>query len=160
MTTSSKRGRGPIRKLTKEVEEIILRHLRAGAYFSHACEAAGIRARTVAYWLEWGEEGKKPYAAFADKVMQLRAEDAIRSQSIITRAQLGPITGDWKAAAWSLERKHPKVYGAAAAAAAAVSVRTGGGAGSDGTSNDSVTTVQFYLPDNGRRPPELDGGEA
>ena len=159
MTKPSKRGLGRIRKLTKEVEETILRHLKAGAYLNYAAEAAGIEYRTLAYWLEWGAEGKKPYAAFALQVRKLRAEDAIRSQSVITRAQLGYIEGDWKAAAWSLERKHPKVYGQAAAhAAAAVTVRTGAAAHAGEADDGSVTTVQFYLPDNGRRPQD-DAGE-
>jgi hypothetical protein len=81
----------------------------------------------------------------------VRAEDAMRSQSIITRAQLGHIDGDWKAAAWALERKHPKEYGQAAVAAA-VTLRGGGGPGTTDNDDGSVTTVQFYLPDNGRRP--------
>lgn len=154
MTKASKRGRGLTRKLTPEVQEIILRHLRAGAFLSHAAEAACIEVRTLHYWLEWGTQGKEPYAAFVVQVRKLRAEDAIRSQSIITRAQLGRIDGDWKAAAWNLERKFPKEYGLAAmTAAASVTLRPGGGAASSGGDSDGgSTTVQFYLPDNGRRP--------
>lgn len=147
-------------KLTQEVEETILRHLRAGAFQKHACEAAGIEYRTMKTWLERAEDGEKPYAAFAIKVRKALAEDAMRSQSFITRAQLGPIAGDWKAAAWSLERKHPKEYGQAAMqAAASVTLRGGGAATGDDDGN--VTTVQFYLPDNGRRPQdETDEDEA
>lgn len=149
MTTKRVKTRRPY-KLTKEVEETILRHLRTGAFAKHACQAAGIEHRTFKYWLERGETGEKPYAAFAVKVMRVQAEDAIRGQSIITRAQMGKIDGDWKAAAWNLERKYPKEYGQAAMqAAAGVTVRTAPAQGDDdGTS----TTVQFYLPDNGRRP--------
>lgn len=153
--TRGKSKRKPY-KLTGEVEEIIVSMLRTGSYAKYACEAAGVEYRTFKYWLERGEAGEKPYAAFAIKVMKARAEDANRSQSIITRAQIGRIDGDWKAAAWNLERKYPREYGQAAlAAAAAVTVRTGGGqteSNTDGTS----TTVQFYLPDNGRRPQDDD----
>jgi N-acetylglucosamine kinase-like BadF-type ATPase len=143
----------PRTKLTKEVQEIILRHLRAGAFFKHAVEASGVEWRTAYYWLDRGQAGQKPYAEFARAVMKLRAEDAIRSQSIITRAQMGRIDGDWKAAAWALERKYPKEYGQAAMAAG-VTVRTGGGppTTSDDDGSGNSTTVQFYLPDNGRRP--------
>jgi hypothetical protein len=140
------------RKLTKEVEEIILRHLRAGAFLKHACEAAGIEYRTLKYWLEKAEAGQRVYQKFAAKVMKLRAEDAIRSQSIITRAQLGHIDGDWKAAAYSLERKHPKEYGNAAVAAQVTLERPS----SEGGEPDR-TLVQFYLPSNGRRPGEDEG---
>jgi hypothetical protein len=140
-------------KLTKEVEETILRHLRAGGFIKHACDAAGIDHRTMRYWLEKGEAGKRPYAAFAKKLLKVRAEDALRSQSVITRAQLGKVEGDWKAAAWSLERKHPKEYGREAMQlAAATSVTLRGAGGAQGNDDGAVTTVQFYLPDNGRRP--------
>jgi hypothetical protein len=140
-------------KLNKEVEETILRHLRTGAFFKYACEAAGVDVRTGRYWLERGENGEKPYAEFALKVMKARAEDAIRGQSIITRAQMGHVDGDWKAAAWNLERKYPKEYGQAAMhAAAGVTVRTGGVVAQGGEDDGTSTTVQFYLPDNGRRP--------
>lgn len=138
-------------KLKPEVEEAILRHLRAGAFLKHACEAAGIRYRTLKYWMDAAEDGDRRFEPFALKVLRLQAEDAIRSQSIITRAMMGRIDGDWKAAAWNLERKYPKEYGQAAMqAAASVTLRSGGAANSD--NSDGVTTVQFYLPDNGRRP--------
>lgn len=147
-------------KLTQEVEETILRHLRTGAFAKYAAEAAGIEYRTFKYWIDRGEAGEKPYKAFALKVMKARAEDAIRGQSIITRAQMGKIDGDWKAAAWALERKYPKEYGhAAMQAAAAVSVRTGGGAAGSENEDGTSTTVQFYLPDNGRRPQDADEEE-
>ena len=157
MTDPSKRGRGPVKKLTKTVEEIILRHLRGGGYLSHAAEAAGVNARTLAYWLDWGAEGKKPYAAFADKVMKVRAENALRLQSIVTRAALGHIEGEYRAACWTLERHFPKVYGTAAQAAA-VTVRTGGAAANSGDHDEAATTVQFYLPSNGRRHDEGEEG--
>lgn len=149
----AKRGRRGPYKLTAEVEETILRHLKTGAFQKHAAEAAGIEWRTLKNWLDLGDEGVKPYKAFAIKVRKLQAEDAIRSQSIITRAQLGHIDGDWKAAAWNLERKYPLQYGQAAMHAAASVTLRGGPAASGGDSeHNDTTTVQFYLPDNGRRP--------
>jgi hypothetical protein len=147
--TKARKKRVPY-KLKPEVEEVILRHLRTGAFLKHACEAAGIRYRTLRYWLDAAEEGDRRFEPFALKVLKLQAEDAIRSQSIITRAQMGRIDGDWKAAAWNLERKYPKEYGLAAIAAASVTLRGAANSGND--SDEGVTTVQFYLPDNGRRP--------
>ena len=160
MGTKPKRPRrnGPRwTKLTPEVSETILRHLRTGAFRKHAAEAAGISEEALEQWMKRGAAGEKPFAEFARKVRQVLAEDAIRSQSIITRAQLQGIDGDWKAAAWSLERKHPKLYGhAAMVAAASVSVRGPGSAGATSDGDSGVTTVQFYLPDNGRRPQDED----
>jgi len=142
--------RGPY-KLTREVEDTILRHLKTGAFQKHACEAAGIEYRTMKNWLDRADAGEPRYVKFATAVRKVQAEDAIRSQSIITRAQLGHIDGDWKAAAWALERKYPKEYGQAAMAAQ-VTLRGGPAASGGGDNDGSSTTVQFYLPDNGRRP--------
>jgi hypothetical protein len=150
---TKRRERGPY-KLTKEVEETILRHLKTGAFQKHACEAAGIEYRTMKVWLDRADEGERRYLEFAIAVRKVQAEDAIRSQSIITRAQLGRIDGDWKAAAWALERKYPKEYGQVQAGA---SVTLRGGAASGGNDEDGSTTVQFYLPDNGRRPQDDEG---
>lgn len=154
MATAKKKKRrnGPKwTKLTPEVEETILRHLRTGAFRKHAAEAAGVTEFAFDDWMRRGGEGEKPFAAFVEKVRRVQAEDAIRSQSIITRAQLGHIEGDWKAASWNLERKYPKLYGQAAIhAAAAVTLR--GGHAATGEDNTETTTVQFYLPDNSRRP--------
>lgn len=153
-TAKKKKRNGPKwTKLTPEVEETILRHLRTGAFRKHAAEAAGVTEFAFDDWMRRGAEGEKPFAQFAQKVRKAQAEDAIRSQSIITRAQLGKIDGDWKAAAWTLERKYPKLYGQAAMAAASVTIKTNNN--DDGDS----TQVQFYLPDNGRRPQDEDDEE-
>jgi|GEM_PF-1168510 len=156
MATAKKKKRraGPKwTKLTPEVEETILRHLRMGAFRKHAAEAAGISDFAFDDWMRRGDEGEKPFAAFVEKVRKAQAEDALRSQSIITRAQLGKIDGDWKAAAWVLERKYPKLYGQAAMAAASVTIKSN-------TDEDGESTqVQFYLPDNGRRPQDEEEGD-
>jgi hypothetical protein len=58
-----------------------------------------------------------------------------------------------------LERKHPKLYGQAARqAAATVTINNAGESDAEG----NTTRVQFYLPDNGRRPQddEDEDGEA
>jgi hypothetical protein len=155
----AKRGRRGPYKLKPEVEETILHHLRLGAHQVHACGFAGIEYRTLKYWLDLGDQGVAPYKAFTIKVRKAQAEDAMRSQSVITRAQLGHIAGDWRAAAWALERKYPKQYGQAAAmqAAASVTLRGGPAANSGDDNDDAATTVQFYLPDNGRRPQDEEG---
>lgn len=154
MATTKKRKAGRYTKLTPEVEETILRHLRTGGYQVHAAEAAGVTYDAMRKWILRGEAGERVYADFATKVRKVLAEDALRSQSIITRAALG---GDWKAAAWSLERKHPKLYGQAARqAAATVTINNAGESDAEG----NTTRVQFYLPDNGRRPQDDEDGEA
>lgn len=135
-------------RYTAEVHATICRHLRVGGFFVHAAEAAGVSADAAKEWVAKGLAGDKRYESFALEVRKLRAEDSLRLQSIVTRAA---VAGDWKAATWSLERKYPKQYGQAAAAAAAVTLSSGSGAADD---DGKRTTVQFYLPSNGRRPDE------
>ena len=60
-------------------------------------------------WIKRGTEtDEEPFASFASDVMVARAEDAIRNQAVINAAAEA---GDWKAAAWNLERKHSELYG-------------------------------------------------
>jgi hypothetical protein len=122
-----KRG-GRTSKLTAVVRAIIVDQLRAGAFRAHAARAAGVGESTLDLWLRRGDAGEPAYRDFARDVRRAQAEDAIRSQSIITRAALGHVDGDWKAAAWSLERKHPKLYGRAAMAALVTPAVENGGA--------------------------------
>jgi hypothetical protein len=151
MTKKRKPGRKT--KLTPEVEETILRHLRMGGYRNHAAMAAGIGVSTFEDWMMRGADGEQPFADFRVKVDKALAEDGLRNQSIITRAAVSRVAGDWRAAAYSLEKKFPKDYGhAAIVAAASVSLQPGGGA-------DARSEVTFYLPTNGRRPEDDEAGK-
>lgn len=102
-------------KYSPEVHAKIVKNLQAGAFKTHAAQAAGISHHTLDVWLKWGREGREPYAQFAEDCEQAIAEDAVRNHLVITKAALGPIEGDWKAAAWLLERKFPDLYGQIAA---------------------------------------------
>lgn len=143
----SKRSGGKLR-LNQTVHDTIIKALRAGAFKRQAAEAAGISERTLAEWLKRGEAGERAYEDFFIEVRKARAEDAIRSQSIITAAQFRRIDGDWKAAAWNLERKYPKQYGRGAAIGVTIDPST------DDADASTTTRVEFYLPSNGRRPEE------
>lgn len=137
-------------RLTGEVQEAILKHLKAGAFKKQAAEAAGVSEDALTKWMQRGAAGEKPFVAFFEAVRKAQAEDAVRSHSVITAAQFRRIDGDWKAAAWNLERKYPKLYGAQAAPHVGVTIDSGG------DDSGTRTKVEFYLPDNGRRPAALD----
>lgn len=138
-------------RLTKEVHETIVKHLKVGAFKSVAAAAAGISDDALAEWIKRGLKGEKAYAAFAKDVQRLVAEDCIRNQAVITAAAMRQTQGDWKAAAWNLERKYPKIYGRNLSPAVGVTVDQGGD-GDELDSNTTRTRFEFYLPDNGRRP--------
>ena len=96
---------------TPQVHKEIIASLKRGAYQVHAANAAGVSISAMRRWVEQGREGVEPYVQFAVDVDRARAEDALRNQAVISAAAVGKIPGDWKAAAWNLERKFPKLYG-------------------------------------------------
>jgi hypothetical protein len=98
-------------KYTPQVHAKIIENLKLGAFKKHAANAAGIALTTLESWLERGAEGIEPYATLLNDVETTIAEDALRNQAIISKAAAGAHDGDWKAAAWNLQKKFPKLYG-------------------------------------------------
>jgi hypothetical protein len=149
--TSKRSGRRP--KYNAEVHAAIIRHLRLGAFKVHAAQAAGISIDALEQWLKLGRAGDRRYAEFAIEVDKAMAEDAIRKTAVISTAALKGHVGDWRAAAWDLERRYPKLYGRQGQAAVGVTIDQG----------DDETTqrqqVVFYIPENFRRPVESDEGD-
>lgn len=101
-------------KYTPEVHAKIVKALEAGCFKQHAARYAGIAYSTLVAWIKLGEDGVAPYAKLRDDVEHAIACDAMRNQEAINRAaraRKGKDVGDWKAAAWNLEKKFPKLYG-------------------------------------------------
>jgi hypothetical protein len=94
-------------KLTPELQEKILLHLRVGAYVETAAACAGIHKDTFYEWMKKGARGQKPYAAFAEAVHKAIADSESRDLATILKAS----TKYWVAAAWRLERRFPEKYG-------------------------------------------------
>lgn len=98
-------------KLTPELSDQIVDALKDGAYVETAAEAAGIDDSTLYRWLDWGAEGKEPYAAFCEAVIRARAEaelDMLRTIRGGDEAGVG--FGPAKAAFHLLERTRPNKY--------------------------------------------------
>jgi hypothetical protein len=115
-------------KLTPDIHSKLIQFFSLGAFKKHAANACGITELQLDEWLELGREGRAPYDQLFIDIERAIADDAIRNQMIVSRAAAGqPTSGDWKAAAWNLERKHPKLYGRAATEAA----KTGGTSGEE-----------------------------
>jgi hypothetical protein len=96
---------------TPELHKKIVEALERGAYQVHAANSAGISISTLQRWVTEGRNGVEPYVRFAEDVDRARANDALRNQAVISAAAVRKVPGDWKAAAWNLERKFPKLYG-------------------------------------------------
>lgn len=137
--TAGKAGRPPIlhqeipagtdqatgKPKTTTREERILTVLRAGAADKHAAAAAGVSQRTLQAWLARAAEhdpgaetsdAEIPKACGAEAMYVLFARRANEARGQGVAGQLAAIgkaarDGDWRAAAWLLERRHPEEYG-------------------------------------------------
>ncbi len=100
-------------KLTPEVSEKIVRAIRAGNYPAVAAAHAGIHASTYYRWMERGElEGDAveddPYRHFRSEVERAIADSEAAEVGLVLKAARD---GDWRAAAWLLERRFSERWG-------------------------------------------------
>lgn len=96
-------------KLTPERQTKILNAIRAGAYMETAAAAAGVNKETLYAWLKRGNvEPDSIYSAFVEAVHEAQASAELRDVLTLSKAAAD---GDWRAAAWRLERKFPKRWG-------------------------------------------------
>ena len=104
-------------KLNDELQEHIVKTLRAGNYIETAAAYAGVSKQSIYNWMHLGREAlkdEKPtkeqlvYVNFLDAVERALAESEIRD--VMTIAQAAEL-GDWRAAAWRLERKCMQRWG-------------------------------------------------
>lgn len=96
-------------KLTPEVSERIVRAIRAGNYPEVAAAHAGIHASTYYRWMERGALAGEapeddPYRHFRAEVARALADSEAAEVGLVVQAARG---GDWRAAAWVLERRFP-----------------------------------------------------
>lgn len=100
-------------KLTPELQARICKYIEEGYTIEQSCALSGIGVSTYYRWLEKGRKHKKgKYQEFweATQTSEQIAEAKIL-QTILQTAKSDPlknIKGDWKAAAWYLERRKPK----------------------------------------------------
>lgn len=100
-------------RLTPEVSKALCDAVRDGCFLSHAASIVGVSAATVHEWIRRGEgnddrSAVEPYATFATAVRQARAEAEFEMVGVINRAAED---GQWRAAAWWLERSNPEAWG-------------------------------------------------
>jgi hypothetical protein len=102
-------GPGRPSKLTPEAMEKLIGALRAGNFRGPAAFYAGIGERTLATWMREGKERPAgPYGALRQAVLEAERGAEIANVAHIAKAAQ---KGDWKAAAWWLERKANERWG-------------------------------------------------
>jgi len=100
-----KRGRDP--KLTPEVQKVIVDRVASGVPLKYAAQAAGIGERTLRRWVADGKSGAKPFTALVAALKKAEADAIARNVGLIQKEA----AKTWTAAAWWLERRHPKQFG-------------------------------------------------
>jgi hypothetical protein len=93
--------RGRPTSYTPERGHAIAVHLRYACPLEVAAQAEGVSVATVRQWLV-------RYPEFAAEVAQARGRCVVQLLGYLNRAAA---QGNWKAAAWLLERTHPQDYG-------------------------------------------------
>lgn len=132
-------------KFTPEACEAILLGIRGGNYLNVACELAGVSYRTFRRWMVIAEDpnGDPAYAEFAAKVAQAEAQAEAANIAVIRQAARPTKArqGDWKAAAWLEERRHPQRWGRRDTTAVEVSGPDGGPIEVDATIKADVESI-------------------
>ncbi len=96
-------------KLTQEKIEKICARLVEGVSLEAASEAAGIHRKTLYNWLKRAQEAdaSELHLQLADEVREAQALAEAHLVTVMRRAAIEGSSGDWRAAAWLLARRHP-----------------------------------------------------
>ena len=105
----SKRPPGRPSKLDTTTQQKFLDAVREGLPYSTACALAGIAETTLHNWRLKGEQDPdSPYFEFLRSVKEAEAEAEAAN---VKRIRSAADNGQWQAAAWILERRHPDKWG-------------------------------------------------
>lgn len=95
-------------KYDQTTAEVLLKAVAAGLPNKTAAELAGIDERTLYNWKRRGKAGEEPFLQF---LQSLRAHQARAVREAMQTINHAAKRGEWRAAAWWLERRHPDEYG-------------------------------------------------
>lgn len=91
-------------KLTPQLQEKIIKYIKAGNYIKIACKAVGIDETTYYRWIEKGKKGEEPYCKFYKSIKKARAEAEVYMVSRVVSVA----KENWQAAMTWLERSFPE----------------------------------------------------
>jgi len=91
-------------KLNQELQKRIISAIQMGATYEIAAEHAGICRKTLYSWIEKGKTANKG-STFYTFLHEFRKAEARAALTSLTTIQREIQNGDWKAAAWFLDRR-------------------------------------------------------
>ena len=95
-----------------DVQAKVCDGVRVGLPYAMAALAAGVPERTFYSWKSKADaQPESIYARFVQALKEAEAEGARNLLGIIRGAAMGRGKGQWQAAAWILERRHPEAFG-------------------------------------------------
>lgn len=116
MTRSKRSPTGRPTRLTPQAHDLYVKAIIVGVPKNKAAALIGMDVSTVTEWMRRGESRARNgraasgvYVAFAADVRRAEAEFVTRALTHIQRA--ASQDGQWTAAAWLLERRHPEDFG-------------------------------------------------
>jgi transposase len=92
-------------KLSPEVEKAVCDNIRLGLTYRASAEAAGIGYDAFNRWMN---DPRPRFRKFNESVEKANGE---ARKILMTRIQQSAKDGEWRAAAWTLERRFPDEYG-------------------------------------------------
>jgi hypothetical protein len=102
---------GPRKKISPEIIAGLVRLITSGVPYEASADAVGIGETTLYGWLKRGKKSTRkdcPYAKLVKEIRKARADAITRNVAIIQKAA----SKTWQAAAWWLERRESKHFGA------------------------------------------------
>lgn len=105
----AREGRGGLSKLTVEVIEVLLKHLKDGVHPETACRLAGITERTLHNWVDRGMEDLKAQqpTEYVTFLLQMWEAEATSEADMVAKWKRH-FDKDWRAIATFLERRYPE----------------------------------------------------
>ena len=95
-------------KMNPGIRQAICKALRCGNTRQAAAEAAGVDRDTLRRWIRRGEQDNTgAFKAFYGALTRAEAEAEQEAVSVVKGAFMA---GEWRAAAWWLERRRPETY--------------------------------------------------
>lgn len=108
--TPQQPGRGRPSQFNQERATRLIQAVRGGNYLVTASGFAGISYSTLRRWIQKAEDPNAPpeYAIFREELEKARADAEVAA---LAKIQKAASEGDWRPAAWFLERSFPDRWG-------------------------------------------------